>query len=312
MSDGKSCCVPSRDGPAAKPSPPTIEQARNRLPERLVQIDGGVSHVGTSSVGIQQDGEGPPRKVRLKSYKIDPYSVTNQWFAEFIQQTKYKTDAEKYGWSLVFHSLSDAPATYQVAAATPWWCKVDGADWAHPLGPGSDWADIRDHPVVHISWNDAMAFARWAGCRLPTEAEWEHAARAGNPDARFPWGSTEPTDEAPLCNIWQGKFPDLNTCVDGYLGTAPARSFDPNEFGLFNMAGNVWEWCADTFKIRSQKRAAREQNASARREGVRLLKGGSYLCHISYCYRYRIAARTGVRADSSTGHTGFRIVADVK
>ena len=190
----------------------------------------------------------------------------------------------------------------------PWWCKVDGAMWAKPNGLGSSVDNLSDHPVTHVSWNDANAFAKWAGARLPTEAEWEHAARGDIHGAIFPWGLEDPTDAKPLCNIWQGEFPHKNTVKDGYEATAPVNSFTPNQLGIFNMVGNVWEWCSDPFIIRSQKKQARHRNAAARANGERLAKGGSYLCHNSYCYRYRIAARTGLSANSSAGHLGFRLV----
>jgi len=185
---------------------------------------------------------------------------------------------------------------------------VEGADWAHPMGPGSSVEGIADHPVTHISWNDAMAFAAWAGGRLPTEAQWEHAARGGAGLRVYPWGDTEPTEDTPLCNNWQGPFPEGNTARDGYLGTAPVDTLEANEFGLHHMVGNVWEWCLDMFRVRSLSRMARGLNANSLKEKSHLLKGGSYLCHKSYCFRYRIAARTGVRADSSAGHTGVRLV----
>ena len=171
-------------------------------------------------------------------------------------------------------------------------------------------ADRPDHPVVHVSWRDATAYARWIGGRLPSETEWEHAARGGLGDVPFPWGEAEPndTDHFP-CNIWQGQFPKTNTGADGHLDTAPAQSFAPNGYGLFNMVGNVWEWTAEPFRIRSQKKAARQRQAQMK--GYKLTKGGSFLCHQSYCYRYRIAARTGNSPDSTTTHTGFRVVWDL-
>ncbi|MFK7792203.1 MAG: formylglycine-generating enzyme family protein [Devosiaceae bacterium] len=305
-----SCCVPARDGTSAIGSTKVTIEPRGALPDRLVYVPGGASHVGTSKSELPIDGEGPPRKVRLASYRIDPLAVTYDWFAQFIADTGYKTDAEAYGWSLVFFSFLENANQYEAPVQTPWWRKVEGATWAQPLGPGSDWQAMADHPVTHVSWNDANAFAKWAGGRLPSEAEWEHAARGGPQGQRFPWGQEEPTDTFTPCNIWQGTFPGQNTARDGYVGTAPAQSFEPNALGLYNMVGNAWEWCADTFRVRSQRKAAATLNKAASQEGVRLLKGGSYLCHASYCYRYRIAARTGVHADTSTGHTGFRIVAD--
>lgn len=164
-------------------------------------------------------------------------------------------------------------------------------------------------PVTHVAWEDARAFAEWAGGRLPREAEWEHAARGGLGDVRFPWGDEEPTDgNVHLANIWQGDFPHKDTGADGYAGPAPVMAFEPNGYGLHQMAGNVWEWTAEPFRVRGASAAARRINAASK--GRKLLKGGSFLCHRSYCYRYRIAARTGNTPDSTTGHMGFRVVYD--
>ncbi len=241
---------------------------------------------------------------------MDPCTVTNARFEEFVADTGYVTDAETIGTSLVFEGLLPDPrrAVPRVAEA-PWWCDIEGASWRDPFGPGS--ADQRDpdHPVVHVSWHDARAFAAWAGGRLPTEAEWEHAARGGLGDVRFPWGDNEPDDISHFpCNIWQGHFPDTSLALDGFAGLAPARSFEPNHYGLFNMVGNVWEWTAEPFKVRSLKKSVRSLHQG--KTGYKLVKGGSFLCHIGYCYRYRIAARSGTSPDSSTSHTGLRLVYD--
>ncbi|PRD44818.1 sulfatase modifying factor 1 (C-alpha-formyglycine- generating enzyme 1) [Phyllobacterium phragmitis] len=305
-------CCPSRTEsslPAAAAS--TFEpgyRTPQTIPGRFVSIDGGKSFVGTNNPQHRSDGEAPRRKSTLTPYRIDPYTVTNRWFREFVSATRYTTDAERYGWSLVFQAFVPQGRQYQRVVDTPWWLRVDGADWAHPFGPSSSIKGIEDHPVTHVSWNDANAFSVWAGVRLPTEAEWEHAARGGLMDATFPWGEEEPSDTVPLCNIWQGTFPHHNTQADGYLGTAPVHAFQPNGYGLYNMAGNVWEWCSDPFRIHSVGPNAKKQNAAAANSGIRILKGGSFLCHRSYCYRYRIAARTGVSPDSSTSHVGFRVV----
>jgi formylglycine-generating enzyme required for sulfatase activity len=240
--------------------------------------------------------------------------VTNEWFAAFVRETGYVTDAERLGWSYVFHSfLGSRQADFAAPHGTRWWRNVPGACWHAPEGPGSDIEGRGDHPAVHISWNDATAFAEWVGGRLPTEAEWEFASRGGLEGRRFPWGDDEPTDtQAERCNIWQGSFPTLNTAADGFSGTAPVDSFAPNGFGLFNTVGNVWEWCADPFQVRSLRKEARGRNETARRERRKVLKGGSYLCHRSYCYRYRNAARTSNTPDTSCGHIGFRVVFDIE
>ncbi len=285
-----------------------------RIPDRAVRIDGGRRvRIGEDDSPLPQDGESPSRVVAVKPFAIDPFAVTNAWFAAFVSDTAYRTDAERFGWSLVFKDfVPSAPPDPAMSGAPTWWRKIDGACWRHPEGPASSIADRADHPVVHVSWNDAVAFAAWAGGRLPDEAEWECAARGTLQDARFPWGDGEPDDsDFQPCNIWQGEFPTHNACKDGFAGTAPVGSFAPNSVGLFNMVGNAWEWCADAFRVRSLARHARLRNEAAQANAERVLKGGSYLCHRSYCYRYRIAARTGVSPDSSTGHVGFRLAFDV-
>ena len=277
-----------------------------------MRLEAGVATVGTDLPVLPEDGEGPVRKARLRAFAIDPFAVTNRWFAEFVAVTGYRTEAEQFGTSFVFAPFlpPDFGSTQAVEQA-PWWRMVPGADWAHPEGPGSTVQDRLDHPTVHISFRDAEAFAAWAGGRLPSEAEWEHAARGGTPDARFPWGAAEPDDTSyHPCNIWQGRFPTENTAADGYRGTAPVDAFPANGYGLFNMAGNVWEWCADPFRVRSLARRARTRNEQAAKSNDRVAKGGSYMCHRSYCYRYRIAARSGLSATSSAGNTGFRLVFD--
>ncbi len=276
-----------------------------------IHIPGGQSLLGTNRPVLTADGEGPLRTIRVKPFRIDPTAVTNARFEEFVAATGHETDAERLGSSFVFQNfLPAADREKPRVAAAPWWCEVNGACWRDPYGPGS--ADRRepDHPVVHISWHDARAFASWAGGRLPNEAEWEHAARGGLGDVRFPWGNEEPDDTGYFpCNIWQGTFPDTDLALDGYAGPAPAQSFAPNGYGLFNMVGNTWEWTSEPFKVRSLKKSARAAHAGTR--GFKLVKGGSFLCHASYCYRYRIAARSGTSPDSSTSHTGFRLVYDI-
>ena len=259
------------------------------------------------------DGEGPSRVVRIRQFAIDPFAVTNEWFAAFVAETGFRTDAETHGWSAVFQGFLPKSIPGQSGAAgAEWWRRVEGASWRMPEGPGSSIADRPDHPVVHASWGDAQKFAAWAGGRLPSEVEWEYAAGGGLEARRFPWGDQEPDDlEFLPCNIWQGEFPVRNTAADGFAGTAPVAAFTPNAFGLFNMVGNTWEWCADAFRVRSLARAAKVRNDGARRHNERVVKGGSYLCHRSYCYRYRIAARTGVSSDTSTGHVGFRVAFDI-
>ena len=280
-------------------------------PDRIA-FRGGRSFVGTDRPVIKADGEGPRRAVRLAPFAIEAEAVTNARFAEFIAATGFRTEAERFGWSAVFRGLlPDGAAPVLAARGTPWWMRIDGASWSSPEGPGSDLVGREDHPVVQVSWADAAAFAAWAGGRLPTEAEWERAARSGSDaDIRFPWGDAEPDDTTIHCNIWQGRFPEENTLADGWYGTAPARSFDPNPSGMFNASGNVWEWTADAYSVRSVSKAAKIRNERARSGRQRVLKGGSFLCHASYCYRYRIAARSGNDADSAASNVGFRVAYD--
>jgi sulfatase modifying factor 1 len=275
----------------------------------VVWFRGGRSQVGTARPMIAADGEGPPRTVEMPPFGLEPTAVTNAEFAHFVAATGYVTEAERFGWSFVFVDFLPPGADVPVADETPWWARCDGACWRHPEGPASNVEARLDHPAIHISWHDATAYAAWRGGRLPTEAEWEHAARP-TLGAEFPWGNEEPTDERVLCNIWQGVFPTRNTIADGFAGTAPVDSFAPNIFGMYNMAGNVWEWCADPFRVRSLAKVGRQRDREAVAGGERLLKGGSYLCHKSYCFRYRIAARMGRPRDTSTGHIGFRVAYD--
>jgi len=202
---------------------------------------------------------------------------------------------------------NDFPPTRGVAQ-TPWWREVEGSDWTHPEGPHSDIGGRADHPVVHVSWNDAIAYCQWSGTRLPTEAEWEYAARGGLVQKRFPWGDDREPGGEHLMNVWQGAFPSENTLDDGFAGTAPAKSFQPNGFGLYNMTGNVWEWCGDWFDPHAY-RAHTAADPTGPPSGTRkVMRGGSYLCHDSYCYRYRVAARSANTPDSSAGNIGFRCV----
>ncbi|MFC3614133.1 formylglycine-generating enzyme family protein [Lutimaribacter marinistellae] len=305
--DTKSCCQtpPRNQGRSAVKTPATKPvQAVD-----AVEIPGGRAFVGTNTPELPMDGEGPLRRQRVNPFRIGRTAVTNAQFAEFVDQTGYRTEAERWGWSFVFFAqVPDELGATEGVQGADWWRRIDGATWRDVNGPGThDAAWKPDHPVVHVSWHDARAYAAWVGGRLPTEAEWEHAARGGLEDVRFPWGDREPDDRQFLpCNIFQGRFPDTNTGADGHVATAPARSFGSNGYGLYNMCGNVWEWTADTFRIRSLRKQAKARMAAM--DGYRLSKGGSFLCHKSYCYRYRIAARSGNSPDSTTTHQGFRVV----
>ncbi|MFJ6415461.1 formylglycine-generating enzyme family protein [Paeniglutamicibacter sp. NPDC091659] len=261
--------------------------------------------------GYPSDGELPVHPVKLEAFRIDATAVTNGMFARFVEATGHRSEAEDFGTSAVFHLLLKAPrsAVLGAAAGAPWWLNVRGADWAHPAGPDSHWSEVADHPVVHVSHNDALAYCEWAGRRLPTEAEWEYAARGGLSGKRYAWGDELTVSGEHRCNIWQGTFPALNTAADGFPGTAPVRSFPPNGYGLHEVAGNVWEWCSDMFHPGYYGMSPVENPQGPRAGSGRVMRGGSYLCHDSYCNRYRVAARTSNTPDSSSGNCGFRTVA---
>jgi len=277
----------------------------------MVELGGGTFRMGSDAgEGEPSDGEGPVRLVTLPPFRIDAFAVTNEQFSAFVEATGYRTVAELAGWSFVFAGLlpDDFPPTRGVAQ-TPWWREVFGADWAHPEGPESSVRDREDHPVVHVAWHDAAAYCEWVGGRLPTEAEWEFSARGGLEGARFPWGNDLTPDGLHRLNVWQGVFPPSNTEEDGYYGTAPVDVFEPNSYGLYNMCGNAWEWCADWFSAHHTS----EPRTAPKGPPVgtdRVIRGGSYLCHESYCNRYRVSARSSNTPNSTTGHMGFRIAAD--
>lgn len=276
-----------------------------------IRLPAGTFTMGDSSGDRNAaDGEWPLHEVSLRGFDIDATSVTNDDFARFVAHTGYVTEAETFGFSAVFHLALLAPEADVMGPATgaPWWYGVRGADWAHPGGRNSTVEALGDHPVVHVSWNDAEAYCSWAGRRLPTEAEWEYAARGGLDGKKYPWGDAEVDDSGWRANIWQGDFPSVNTVDDGYLTTAPVRSFEPNGYGLWQPVGNVWEWCSDWFSPRTYTPAAAQDPRGPEHGTSRVLRGGSYLCHLSYCNRYRNSARSHNTPDSSMGNAGFRTV----
>jgi formylglycine-generating enzyme len=285
--------------------------------ENMVHIPGGEFLMGTDDKeGFLSDGEGPIRSVVVNSYLMDKYAVSNKEFLEFVTETNYQTDAEKFkfNWSFVFYALlsqETAEKVKHIPTGTPWWRVVEGASWAHPEGPDSHINDRMNHPVIHVSWNDALAYCEWANKRLPTEAEWEYAARGGLVQKKYPWGDELLPEGKHYCNIWQGEFPIENSLLDGYFSTAPVDAFYPNGFGLYNISGNVWEWCSDWFSPTFHINGPRINPQGPTRGKTRSMRGGSYLCHKSYCNRYRVAARTSNTPDSSCGNLGFRCVKDL-
>jgi sulfatase modifying factor 1 len=299
MADQKPCCVPSMPEAAKASGTPIAVMAGAGTgvdASEMVLVPGGPFRMGCDRrEGHPSDGEGPSRLVDVAPFLIDLTAVSNARFARFVAATGYQTDAERAGWSFVFAGLlpDDFEPTRGVASA-PWWRQVFGAGWRHPEGPQSEIATRDNLPVVHVSHNDALAFCQWAGKRLPDEAEWEKAARGGVEGARFPWGDDETPGGQHRCNVWQGTFPSDNATSDGFYGLAPVDAFRQNDFGLYNIVGNCWQWCANWFDDGTH----------------RAMRGGSYLCHPSYCWRYRNAARSASTPDSTTGHVGFRCVRD--
>ncbi len=321
-------------------------------PPRLLQVQGGEFTMGHDNRSVSpstfdEDGEGPSRRVVLDDFLLGETEVSNAQFAEFARATGHVTDSETFGWSFVFvGQLTDEAnkASSQAVQAAPWWIAVNGASWRAPDGPGSDalGADRADHPVTHVSWDDAVAYCEWAypkltpaegeageGAagedgrgrgRLPTEAEWEYAARggaaAGKKRRTFPWGGSLSPGGKHRCNVWQGTFPTENTREDGHATTAPVHAYgSQNELGLHNMVGNVWEWVHDIWTIyhlaptRGEPPLDNPRGPAAGPE--RTKKGGSYLCHRSYCNRYRVAARSQNTPDTGTSNLGFRCAASV-
>ncbi|VTR91142.1 Sulphatase-modifying factor protein OS=Cyclobacterium marinum (strain ATCC 25205 / DSM 745) GN=Cycma_4680 PE=4 SV=1: FGE-sulfatase [Gemmata massiliana] len=302
-------------------------------------IPGGEFTMGSADSALPRN-ERSAHKVKLTGYWIDETEVTNSAFRTFVEATGYVTTAEKKpDWeemkkfvppgtpkppddqlvagSLVFKQPAQAVPLNDVSR---WWAYVPGACWKQPEGPGSNLTGKDDHPVVHVSWDDAVAYCAWVGKRLPTEAEWEFAARGKLAGKRYPWGDEKPTDDNPRANIWQGEFPHHNTERDGHARTAPVKSFPPNGYGLYDMAGNVWEWCADWYRADAYDRLA-DRGTSADPQGPsdswdpgepwapkRVTRGGSFLCHVSYCESYRPGARRGTTPDTGMSHIGFRCV----
>jgi len=257
------------------------ERATAGSTEGMVKLEGGPFLMGSEDVDVvPQDGEGPVRECTVDPFYLDRHTVTNAQFGEFAA-TGYVTEAERFGWSFVFQAGGGA----KTVPGLQWWRRVDGAMWRHPEGPDSGVGERENYPAVHVSWNDAAAYAKWAGKRLPTEAEWEFAARGGFTQKRFPWGDELTPGGVHLCNIWQGEFPDLNTREDGWEATAPVDAYPANGFGLQVITGNTWEWCSDWFSPDHHLYATRVNPVGPSEGSTRSMRGGSYLCHASYCNR---------------------------
>jgi formylglycine-generating enzyme len=305
------CCTPQRPERLEPAAATVVPNARSAVPaEGLVAIPARTFTMGNDGTdAVQEDGEGPARSVSLSAFSIAPAAVTNREFGDFVRATRYVTDAERCGSSYVFYRQAGEEArarSRRMVRDLPWWLEVEHASWQRPEGPATHIYERLDHPVVHVSWDDAQAYCAWAGVRLPTEAEWECAARGGLEGRRFPCGDELMRNGEPRCNIWRGAFPN-RPAVGWEPGTASAKSGEPNGFGLYNTSGNVWEWCVDWYHPDYHRATAGTDPAYDVETGRRSLRGGSFLCHESYCNRYRVAARHSSTPGSTAGNIGFRI-----
>jgi formylglycine-generating enzyme required for sulfatase activity len=303
---GKRCCLPDRPGNPVHYSPVPIERAEHQSHTRFCRLSGGWFDMGSDDAPHAEDGEAPCRSVWVDDFAIAATAVSNRDFERFVRAAGYLTQAEQRGSSFVFQAMPEDSSAHQAASVAPWWRDVPGACWRTPEGPGSLIENRMDYPVVHVSYQDALAYCQWSGCRLPTEAEWEYAARAGLARKPYPWGDLLEPEGEHRCNIWQGDFPARNSGDDGFIGTAPVTAFKPNAFGLYNMTGNVWEWVADRFTRLHSPRPVRNPKGPLNGEHF-VAKGGSFLCHHTYCLRYRNSSRQSLSAESTTANLGFRV-----
>jgi len=311
-----SCCSPQRpDNDLLVVS--QVYLPGSGLPEsNFLTIPAGEFVMGTDDAFYPTDGEGPSRSIWLDEFEIAAFAVMNSEFATFVEDTGYLTEAEIFGWSYVFNGFLDKTTASKqvvgVATSAPWWLAIEGASWFKPFGNSQTIEDLFDHPVVHVTHNDALEFCKWSGYILPTEAQWEKASRGGLSGKLYPWGDHLLNDGSHQSNIWQGEFPHLNTKEDSFFGTAPVNSYQPNNFGLYNTVGNIWEWTSDFWSARwhihESTETRRNPLGPQKTSGNRVLKGGSFMCHESYCYRYRNSARTFNSPNTSTSHIGFRCI----
>ncbi len=324
--------APGGASPAGPDRAPGHASPPGKAPDGMAWIPGGTFRMGSDH---HYPEEAPAHTVRVDGFFVDRHAVTNTQFRKFVEATGHVTLAERPANaadypgakpellvpSSVMFRKSDGPV--DMRNHHNWWTYVAGADWRHPRGPGSSLQGLWNHPVVHVAYEDAEAYAQWAGKELPTEAEWEFAARGGLEDAEFAWGDELMPGGKPMANTWQGEFPWQNTGEDGYEWTAPVEAYAPNGYGLYEMCGNVWEWTSDFYqdhgKIRkpcctmeNPRGCDLEASIDARTPEIRIprrvMKGGSYLCAPNYCRRYRPAARMPQSIDTSTCHLGFRCV----
>jgi len=314
--------------------------AINSIPAGMVVIPKGILSMGGDNEQASHN-EYPKHKVEIDAFYMDETEVTNNQFAQFVKETNYISVAEReIDWEELKKELPPStprphdsiispgalvfvPTAQPVSLHNPqaWWIWTIGANWKHPNGPASNLEGIGNHPVVHVAWEDASAYCKWAGKRLPTEAEWEWAARGGKENQIYPWGNESVNEGKTKANFYQGLFPYENTKKDGYETTSPVKTYAPNGYGLYDMSGNVWEWCADWFDTEYYgRKASKISQASGPRKSFnpmmpfqkeRVIRGGSFLCNDSYCSGYRNARRMGSTMDTGLNHTGFRCVRDL-
>lgn len=309
----------------------------------MVRIPAGGFWMGASEDSLALAREYPRHRVNVDAFLMDVYEVTNTAFAEFVTATGYQTVAERpLNWNEFKEQLPPGspmpreeyflpgsmvfmanPDIFNYIDYSQWWSWVIGADWRHPFGPDSNLEGLHNHPVVHVTYEDAAAYAKWAGKRLPTEAEWEWAARGGLPNSPMPWGSEGVEEGEPRCNTWNGTFPACNTAWDGFVGTSPAGSYEPNGYGIHDVAGNVWEICSDWYDESHYALHAADSVIEnpigpetwlyppEPHDPKRVMRGGSFLCNASYCASYRVSARMPFSASTSMSHIGFRCVQDL-
>ncbi|MFF2525293.1 formylglycine-generating enzyme family protein [Streptomyces liangshanensis] len=307
--DGADLPLLSAAATAAPPVATPPLRGRHALPQ--AEVPAGRFLMGDAfAEGYPDDGERPVHPVRLDAFTVDATPVTNDAFAAFVAATGHRTEAERAGHSAVFtpHLRAEPSDVLAVFPRTPWWADVRGADWRRPRGPLSSLDGLADHPVVQVSRGDAEAYCAWAGRRLPTEAEWEYAARGGADSRRYPWGDELTPDGRRSCTIWQGDFP-LGGTGGEWTATSPVGHYPANGYGLYDTAGNVWEWCADWFDPGYYARSPEYAPQGPGPTGLAVIRGGSYLCHDSYCNRYRTAARSANTPHSSSANCGFRTAA---
>ncbi|MDB4223859.1 formylglycine-generating enzyme family protein [Granulosicoccus sp.] len=315
-----SCCVPAASQDSVdvlvlpvvnshriKHHAPNLPTKQATRPVSSISLAGGWLWMGANDGPHAEDGEGPSRRVWVDPYSIAQTSVTNAEFSQFVEATGYKTYAETQGTSFVFHLFCQiSPYLTTASPQTPWWRAVKHACWHAPSGPDSSITHLQDYPVTHIARADALAYCQWANCRLPTEAEWEYAARGGLHKQPFPWGDTLEMNEQHHANVWQGEFPSSNLASDGHVGTAPVKSYRPNNYGLYQAIGNVWEWTADKHTRLHNPRPSINPRGPLNGDHY-VAKGGSYLCHESYCQRYRTSSRQALLSMTTADNIGFRV-----